>query len=149
MKTNILCLLTSLMIFSLSGCSSMHMFSKNYDDCQTLYEFGEYYDYVNYCSVYSDNDIMTQWNLANIYRTNSVGLKNYQKTAYYTQLAASNGLPEAISQQCSDYINGTGGVRRDIERATWWCNKAAANGDEDAMAFLNQLYGRQIETARN
>ncbi len=133
----------------ISSCSSLHMLTKNYDNCQTLFEFGEYYDYVNYCSEYAENDIMAQWHLANIYRTNAVGLKNYQKAAYYTQLAATNGFPEAISQECSDYRFGTGGVRQDNERAIWWCAKAAAKGDDDAVVFIAEQNNSIITTARN
>ena len=130
-------------------CSSLQRLSNGPEDCQTMFEFGEYYKYVDYCSTYADDDLTTQWNLATIYRSNTSGLQNLQRSSFYTQMAAANGLPEAVTQLCNDYKTGTGGVRHDDGRAFWWCAKAADQGDDDAKLFIAHQYKYGIGTSKN
>ena len=150
MNANKMVVLFVIIMCFVCGCSTFDtegIFSTSRDDCQTLFDFGEYDNYINSCRIYSANNVNTQWNLAYIYR-NSPEQMDLKLASYYTELAASSGYSDAVIQLCSDYM-GIGVQPKDNDRAFWWCSKAMSLGDDNAKLYIAHAYEYGIGTNRN
>ena len=62
--------------------------------------------------------------------------KKYEESFRFYMLAARQGLTEAECYVATSFIQGSG-VKQDISEGKRWFARAAAKGDEGAIATLN------------
>lgn len=77
-----------------------------------------------------------EFNLANVLREQG----KFEEAFHYTKLAAEQGHRDAQYNLAVMYEDGHGGdIETDLDEAGRWYARAAAGGDEDAAARLEQL----------
>lgn len=128
---------------------SISTYAIDLQGCNRLYQQHSYSSYIDKCSIYSQSDINTAMNLADIYSngTDNV-IANSQNRILHLKDAASLGSIEAQSMLCIGYFDGSIGYIN-YEQSFWWCSKFATRKNIQPKMILAYEYKNGLGTSKN
>ena len=96
-------------------------------------------------------DADEQYLLGLAYETGSAGTTNYAEAVKWYLKAAQQGIPEAQNNLGWIYLNGYGGVSKNVDEGVKWLTKAAENGNMQASGRLafHYLFGENKNENKN
>ncbi|PXX33702.1 tetratricopeptide repeat protein [Undibacterium pigrum] len=134
-KTKQLCLLaalslTSLSVFSQTMAEADAAFARQ--DLKTAFE--------TYTKLANEGDAVAQYQVGHFYESGRHVAQSFDNAEPWYRKSAMQGYAKSQANLAWLYVNGKGGLAKDIVQAVLWYEKAAAQGDREAQERIDNLY---------